>query len=271
MANTVYNTTTVTAPTKKAFAEFKKACFKKGEKLKGMKKRPLEFTFHGIVGPLPEELKDINYGGQYIDGVYVTRWRDVDGKSIPVDEEALKAKYGSACAYDWQVEHFGVKWDAETTNVKFDKDGKSVVIQYNTPWGSPEKVIYEMAQKWPKFHIEHEYEEEGGWGGSMQYEGDEEEGVSASEYSEPDLDYKSVNLGMIAGHPLEVEFEYFKYNSGGSDPDVKEGFFYEGTCLNDAQEIGETIEEVYQYIATNYNLELDYVIAKCALEVLEKD
>jgi hypothetical protein len=77
----------------------------------------------------------------------------------PEDAEAYKNNW-----YDWNLEHWGVKWDA--TDVYFDKWSENeLAYDFETPWGAPFEVYQAMVAQYPSLKFTIRFLEEQGWGG----------------------------------------------------------------------------------------------------------
>ena len=46
--------------------------------------------------------------------------------------------------YNWRLKHWGVKWNASSTDINEDED--LVIIQFDTPWGDPTPFFQELAK-----------------------------------------------------------------------------------------------------------------------------
>lgn len=109
--------------------------------------------------PIPEPLKDVHTGSIQIDGVAYTQWRVIEGdgehKNIPLsDEEAteLKQKYGSLDWYQWCVNNWGTKWDANKSHddETFEIMAPGVArVAFLTAWNPPEEAIKELSRQYP--------------------------------------------------------------------------------------------------------------------------
>lgn len=91
-----------------------------------------DFDFEKII-PMPENIYRGNFGAE---------------------EEKL---YGKNNWYDWSIEHWGTKWNAEIV----DASPNSYAL--DTAWSPCEPVIAELARLFPAAKIVHRYEEPG-WG-----------------------------------------------------------------------------------------------------------
>ena len=74
----------------------------------------------------------------------------------PVGDEERK-RYGENNWYDWSIEHWGTKWNAEAV----DASPNSYAL--DTAWSPCEPAIAELARLFPAARIVHRYEEPG-WG-----------------------------------------------------------------------------------------------------------
>lgn len=84
--------------------------------------------------------------------------------------------------YNWNVSHWGTKWDVEG---EVDRtDPTRVVISFDTAWGAPDPAIDVLASMYPSLVFSLEYEEEQGWGGEILWE--EGEGNQIREWDVPE-------------------------------------------------------------------------------------
>ena len=104
--------------------------------------------------------------------------REIDGTVYECDDvisfwnvveptgEALET-YGSAGWYDWNVENWGTKWDCSET-VMEDYSSGEVAYMFNTAWSPPTPIASTLSKQHPDVEITLSYEEEQGWGGTVQ-------------------------------------------------------------------------------------------------------
>lgn len=90
----------------------------------------------------------------------------------PTEEEQV-AYWNESGWYDWNIQHWGVKWDTNDCHKEehsISEDGKtaSVSYQFNTAWGYPEEVFNAMVEQHPELRFEFESEEEQGWGAKFE-------------------------------------------------------------------------------------------------------
>ncbi len=135
-----------------------------------------------LVHPMPEELSGIvstNRGlcryrdkstGEFIDpDVFpepTTTERVFLGES---EVSALAEKHGTADWYEWQREHWGVKWGTyQVTTRQPGGDGWPVVIEFQSAWGPPNAATMGKINK----YLSDEYGLSGGvWIGHDPYDG----------------------------------------------------------------------------------------------------
>ena len=93
--------------------------------------------------------------------------------------------------YNFNNSKWGTKWDVGV----IDKEGYSETsleddepthlrYRFDTAWSPPTPAIQELSRQYPELTITLSYEEEGEWGGEIEYLAGEE--VSVSEYDSPD-------------------------------------------------------------------------------------
>ena len=62
--------------------------------------------------------------------------------------------------YDWNIDHWGTKWDASDSSVEWE--GDALVIKFNTPWSVPVTFIEKFSKLYPKVSVAvYAYEEQG--------------------------------------------------------------------------------------------------------------
>jgi hypothetical protein len=67
--------------------------------------------------------------------------------------------------YNWNINNWGCKWDANEITIDDCQGEGYVLIQFATPWGMPTPVFQAMAEQHPELTFDFEWEEEQGWGG----------------------------------------------------------------------------------------------------------
>ena len=99
--------------------------------------------------------------------------------------------------YNFNRTKWGTKWDIGVADgVKYsdtellEESATELNYKFNTAWSPPTPAIEELSRQYPELTIILSYEEEGEWGGEIEYLAGEE--VSVSEYDSPSSheDYK---------------------------------------------------------------------------------
>jgi hypothetical protein len=94
--------------------------------------------------------------------------------------------------YNWNINHWGVKWDAKFNAVQ--RGDELLSYYFESPWGPPSlDMLLDMSVKFPDIAFTHNYEEEQGWGG--EYEFQNEEVSEAREWDEPDSHSDQIERG----------------------------------------------------------------------------
>lgn len=89
-----------------------------------------------------------------------------DESEIKEYEESHGASGASPFWYDWNCENWGTKWDA--SDVEFiDHEPDHKQYRFSTPWAPPIPVLVSLSAQHPNLHIELEWEEEQGFGGTF--------------------------------------------------------------------------------------------------------
>jgi hypothetical protein len=78
--------------------------------------------------------------------------------------------------YDWNVRNWGTKWDvAVHDNDKYpetelhDESTTTLGYKFHTAWSPPIEVITKLSEQYPSLEMNLSYEEETGWGGSVNF------------------------------------------------------------------------------------------------------
>lgn len=109
--------------------------------------------------PCPEELNDPD----------LTSWSRDREAELEAKKKAMKAKYGFESWYDWNIAHWGTKWDLCEPHIT-RVDDNTVTIACDTAW-SPPIAAYETMQEMGYEIKAHYYE------GGMCFAGTWEDGV----------------------------------------------------------------------------------------------
>jgi hypothetical protein len=71
--------------------------------------------------------------------------------------------------YDWNVANWGTKWDAHRPQV--ERSDGTVAYVFDTAWSPPLPVVERVALLFPTATVRLDYQEEQGWGGSLELQG----------------------------------------------------------------------------------------------------
>lgn len=89
-----------------------------------------------------------------------------EGEALEMYDESLAAPGVAPYWYDWNVNNWGTKWDA--SDVEFiDHEPEYKQYKFSTPWSPPIPVLTSLSEQHPNLHIELEWEEEQGFGGTF--------------------------------------------------------------------------------------------------------
>ena len=91
-----------------------------------------------------------------------------EGEDLQKYDESLGAG-GSPFWYDWNCDNWGTKWDTDGELEEFRAD--HIMYRIETAWSPPDAALASLGAQYPDLHIELEYEEEQGWGGTTVYNG----------------------------------------------------------------------------------------------------
>jgi len=116
------------------------------------------FNFHSLISPAPE------------------LWDEYNGPEPDYKDIVDRMSHTSNHWYDWNTRNWGTKWEVceESSHDNFDKELSSYTLTYgfNTAWSPPEGIMHALAVKLAELKLSSvqciwEYQEEQGWGGSM--------------------------------------------------------------------------------------------------------
>ena len=101
----------------------------------------------------------------------------------PISFQRIIPRPGEADAdwYDWNVNHWGTKWDACRPETEHSDD--ALVYRFDTAWAPPMPVVAALSTAHPAATVSLDYEEEQGWGGAISFLGGEI--VDESDYDIP--------------------------------------------------------------------------------------
>lgn len=80
-------------------------------------------------------------------------------------EESLEAPGAAPFWYDWNVNNWGTKWDTDAELTEHAADHLQYV--FSTAWSPPVEALTTLGKNFPTVHIELEWEEEQGFGGTF--------------------------------------------------------------------------------------------------------
>jgi hypothetical protein len=112
----------------------------------------------------------------------------------PKDEEL--ENYKDKGWYDWNVENWGTKWDASSSDVERTSD-LSLGIGFETPWGIPEPLFRAVVEQHPELSFLFWSEEEQGWG--AEFAGENGSLVLTNEWDIPDSHADYVSRDNVDG------------------------------------------------------------------------
>jgi hypothetical protein len=139
-----------------------------------IKERPEELTNTISPSPKPEvrKVKDMQ-GNEIVVEVYrdiINEW-DIRSaikrgetppepipcnNATPVQQEELRRKYGHSDWYGWNCDNWGTKWDCSDSH--YTEEDK--ILQFQTAWDCPEKIIAEMKLAFPDLRFDGSYADE---------------------------------------------------------------------------------------------------------------
>jgi len=111
------------------------------------------FAFHNIYNHTQDGVSDEEY------------MKQPDHSKSPLD-------FSGNNWYDWNVTHWGTKWDVAVHDDKEYSDTElveetenSLAYRFNTAWSPPVPAIAKLSEQYPTVTFTLSYEEETGWGG----------------------------------------------------------------------------------------------------------
>lgn len=110
-----------------------------------------ELTFE-LLYPTPEELIK-----------RASPARQEDGESeeqFSTRIKRLKEEYGASDWYEWRIENWGTKWDADETLILEDSVDE-LYLCFNTAWAPPTEWLKKVSLKFPNLNFVMDYMEEG--------------------------------------------------------------------------------------------------------------
>lgn len=111
-----------------------------------------------------------------------------EGEDLEKYDESLGASGAFPFWYEWNNAHWGTKWDV--SNVHFDSHGPDhKQYMFDTPWAPPIEVLTTLSEQHPNLHIELEWEEEQGFGGTFVFREGEAHETESYDIPESHADY----------------------------------------------------------------------------------
>lgn len=152
--------------------------------------------------------------------------------------------------YDWNIDHWGTKWDCSEATCEVSDDGKAAWFNFLTPWGSPDELYKKLVELFPNLSFEC-YGYEGGqdywyhFGGSKgQVEIEETKSVWDESRVENSILDRLSELGI---DPDEIDIQQLRDNLcielNEADSDISEYPYAGFEIINDDDEISELCEE----------------------------
>lgn len=121
----------------------------------------------------PEGEENRGYG--HLDG----KWSMSEGGEFsfwnalaPTD---LVAYFTGDAWYGWNCANWGVKWDAKVEDedsYTFPSGERQRTYRFDTAWSAPTGAFAGMCEKFPNLNLSLEFEEEQGWGGTIESDGE---------------------------------------------------------------------------------------------------
>lgn len=131
----------------------------------------------------------------------------------------LKAEFGADNWYDWNIVHFGTKWDSG--GVDFEKEADYFTIAFDTAWSPPSSFLIKLQQKFPDLDIRMTFTVEGSNDCGVFYTNRYRDSVSI-DFEEAELEYRSYDdRDIYFNNSLsewcysdtdEVCHDYYQYN-----------------------------------------------------------
>lgn len=108
--------------------------------------------------------------------------------------------------YDWNCENWGTKWDASDVDIQ-DHAADHKQITFSTPWSPPIPVLTSLSEQYPNLHIELEWEEEQGFGGTFVFTNGEATETDYYDIPSSHADYEARDRTcMCEDYPEEAPF-----------------------------------------------------------------
>jgi len=89
-----------------------------------------------------------------------------EGEGLEQWNESIRAGGAHPFWYEWSVDNWGCKWDASEVDMQ-DHAVDHKQYTFSTPWSPPLPILATLSEQYPNLHIELEWEEEQGFGGTF--------------------------------------------------------------------------------------------------------
>lgn len=180
-----------------------------------------------LLMPIPSELKDYSTGStvsleEQAKRIVKNKLKYGNGNfEIPPtkqDEDRFEKIHGARNWYDWCVEYWGTKWNAQDTE-QIDKN----TVSFSTAWNEPYNWIHHLSLKFPGDIINVTWEEEQGFGENYSIVGGFKEIIEEwdmPEFDDVDVDgvdswvLKCTQSGGLAGLTNEMGEVIPKFQEG---------------------------------------------------------
>ena len=74
---------------------------------------------------------------------------DAEGAKQIIQNLKAFSETGYTNWYDWNMDNWGVKWEAKDCKSKDLPDFNTIVFSFDSPWGTPEHFVRELSTKYP--------------------------------------------------------------------------------------------------------------------------
>ena len=142
--------------------------FQTSEELQSFKSKVDEKSFYNSFFPMPEILVDTQSPNINVDNLILEYNKKTNSTAMGlteiiksnhsffsgIAEQALKNQQAYIATgyydwYTWNLDNWGVKWDASDVKVKELPDFNTVIYSFNSPWGCPEHFVRELSKLYP--------------------------------------------------------------------------------------------------------------------------
>lgn len=82
-----------------------------------------------------------------------------------VSPDDLEMYFSGSNWYEWNIEHFGTKWDVDASSERLSET--SLVFQFESAWSPPLPALYALSEQWPDLTVSAWFSEAG-----MNFEGE---------------------------------------------------------------------------------------------------